>query len=67
MELDRGLLEKICWAQQGPDAEIDWASLQGFQNYGIERGFLDCEIKEEQFWTDDFLKRAEKIIEEEES
>lgn len=60
-ELDPALLGKVCWGNQDPKGEVNWPSVAKFQTYGIEGGFLDGEITEDQFWTRDFLRRAAKI------
>lgn len=56
------LIEASCWIPVRVDGSIDFAGIEGFQQWSIEQGHLDAAVTEEQFWDSSLLEEARKLI-----
>lgn len=59
---DPELIEASCWIPIRLDGSIDFAGIEGFQQWSIEQGHLDAAVTEEQFWDPRLLEEARKLL-----
>jgi len=55
-------LKKMCWVAINGDGMIDFAGVDGFQQWSIDYGYLDNPVTEEQFWDPGMLSAAEELL-----
>ena len=60
--LDQGLLKQACWPSFRDDGRINVQSLLDFQNWAMEKGYLDNPATEEQFWDPSFVEYANEVL-----
>lgn len=58
IELDRELLEQVCW----PPITLDVGSVTDFQAWAVEKDLLENMATEEQFWDSSFIDYANDIL-----
>jgi len=61
-ELDRELLEQVCWPSIRSDGRINVQSVLDFQAWAVEKGYLDSSITEGQFWDPSFAEYANEVL-----
>jgi len=62
-ELDRGLLENMCWPAINPTGEVLVDGVLDFQQFAVDRGYLDEIVPAEDFYDSSFLEEARKLLE----
>lgn len=55
-------LKAYCWVQISNDGSIDFAGVDGFQQWSISHGHMDNPVSQEQFWEPRFIQEAQKLI-----
>lgn len=55
-------LKAYCWVQINNDGSIDFAGVDGFQQWSISYGHMDNPVSQEQFWEPRFIQEAQKLI-----
>lgn len=60
--LDREVLEKACWPSIRSDGNINVQSVLDFQEWAVEKGYLDSSVTEEQFWDPSFVEHANEVL-----
>ncbi len=58
LELDRELLLEACWPSVNIDGTINPDSILSFQEWALEKGYIDTLITVEQFWDSRFIEYA---------
>ena len=59
---DTDLLKESCWPSIREDGAIDFAGVDGFQQWSVEQGQLDAAVTEEQFWDPSLLQDAQALL-----
>jgi len=62
--LDRGLLETMCWSAINPEGDIAVDGVVAFQEFAVDRGYMDETVSAEQFYDDSYLSQAKERLEE---
>lgn len=62
-ELDRGLLENMCWPAINPTGEVLVDGVLDFQQFAVDRGYLDEIVPAADFYDSSFLEEARKLLE----
>ena len=60
--LDRDLLNQSCWPDFRDDGHINITSILEFQDWAIQKGYLDQAATEEQFWDPSFVDYANGVL-----
>ena len=55
-------LKVYCWPSFRNDAMIDFAGVDGFQQWSVANGYLDHAVTEEQFWNPSLLAAAQELL-----
>ena len=63
-ELDRGLLDAMCWPPINPTGEVALDPVTAFQDFAVARGYLDAVVPPEQFYDGSFLTEANQLLQE---
>jgi NitT/TauT family transport system substrate-binding protein len=61
-ELDRGLLENMCWPAINPSGEVVVEGVVAFQEFAVGRGYLDEVVPAEDFYDSSFLEEARELL-----
>ncbi len=61
-ELDRGLLEAMCWPGFRADGMIDTQTLVDFQSWAHDKELLDSPVPVEKFWDPRFVEEANRVL-----
>lgn len=61
-ELEKDLLEQACWPAFRDGGKINGQSVLDFQDWAVDKGYLDQLITEEQFWDPSFVEHAKQIL-----
>lgn len=61
-ELDRGLLESMCWPAINPTGEVVVDGVLGFQEFAVERGYLDEIVPADEFYDGSFIEDAGELM-----
>jgi NitT/TauT family transport system substrate-binding protein len=56
-------VKNACWVPIRSDGQINFSSVDKYQRWSLEQGFLDQVITEEQFWDPKFLSAATQLLE----
>ena len=62
-ELDRGLLDAMCWPAINPTGEIDLAGVDGFQDFAVARGYQDVVVSSDDYFDGTYLAEAATLME----
>jgi len=60
--LEENLLKKACWSQVSNDGRVNAQSVNAFQNWAKEKGYLDELVPKEKFMESRFLDYANKLL-----
>jgi NitT/TauT family transport system substrate-binding protein len=60
--LDRPLLSEACWYSFREGGWINVQSVFDFQEWALEKGYLDSLVAEEQFWEPSFVEYANQVL-----
>ena len=63
LELDREILLEACWPSVRNDGKINSESVLDFQNWALEKGYIDSIVAEDQFWDPRFIEYALEVLE----
>jgi NitT/TauT family transport system substrate-binding protein len=63
-QLDRELLSQSCWPPIHSDAEISVEGMMDFQNWAMEKGYIDRVLSEDEFWDASFVEYASQALDE---
>ncbi len=61
-ELDRGLLENMCWPAINPSGDVLVDGVLSFQEFAVDRGYLDEIVPAEEFYDSSFLEEARSLM-----
>jgi NitT/TauT family transport system substrate-binding protein len=61
-ELDRGLLETMCWPAINPTGEVLVDGVLNFQQFAVDRGYLDEIVPADDFYDSSFLEEARELL-----
>ena len=61
-ELDRSLLENMCWPAINPTGEVLVDGVVAFQEFALERGYLDQIVPAEDFYDPSFIEDARGLL-----
>jgi len=56
------MLQAACWLPIRADGSIDFAGIEGFQQWSIDQEQLEAPVTEEQFWDPSFLAAAHILL-----
>ena len=62
-ELDRSLLDAMCWPAINPTGEVAVDGVIDFQDFAVERGYLDEAVPADEFYDGSFLVEAVALLE----
>ncbi len=51
-----------CWPSYQPEGKIDTAALLGFQQWAVDKGYVDAALDIEQIWDPQFVDQANDIL-----
>ena len=57
-QLPPGILERTRWAPMRPDGSVDTASLDAFNRWAVETGYMDRALVASEFWEPAFVEEA---------
>jgi NitT/TauT family transport system substrate-binding protein len=60
--LDKEFLKQACWPSFHGDGQINVESVLDFQDWAMEKGYLDSVVTEEQFWDPSFVNYASEVL-----
>jgi NitT/TauT family transport system substrate-binding protein len=60
--LDQALLEEACWMAIRNDGTINVESVLDFQDWALEKGYIDNPVTEDQFWDPSFVEYANQVL-----
>ena len=60
--LDQTLLEEACWSLVRNDGTINVESVLDFQDWALEKGYIDNPVTEDQFWDPSFVEYANQVL-----
>lgn len=63
MRLTEDELERACWPAVNEDAEVEVATLQDFQRWGVEQGLVDRVLAPEEYYDPSFLPGSPQAVE----
>ena len=61
-ELERGLLENMCWPAINPTGDVLVDGVLAFQEFALDRGYLDEVVPAEDFYDSSFLEEARALM-----
>ena len=61
-ELDRQLLDDMCWPSFRDNGHINVRSTLDLQAWALEKGYLDAPVTEDQFWDPSFVEHANEVL-----
>jgi NitT/TauT family transport system substrate-binding protein len=61
-ELDRGLLENMCWPGINPSGEVLVDGVLAFEDFALERGYLDEIVPADDFYDGSFIEDARSLL-----
>lgn len=61
-QLPEDLLSEMCWPALNPTGDVAVDGLMAFQDFAVERGYLDEVVQPDQFMDDTFLTGARELI-----
>lgn len=62
-QLDPEDIRGSCWTSFKPDGKVDTETLLGFQDWALEKGYIDSLLDLDQFWTSEFVDAALQELE----
>jgi NitT/TauT family transport system substrate-binding protein len=60
--LDRELLQATCWFYIHDDGHVNLQSVLDFQQWAVEKEYLDSIVPEEQFYDPSFIQYAKQVL-----
>jgi len=60
--LERELLDQLCLPPMRNDGRINVDSVLDFQEWAVEKGYLDSAVTEDQFWDPSFVEYANEVL-----
>lgn len=61
-ELDRDLLENMCWPDLKADGSVNLESILQFQDWALGMGYMDNPVPVEQFFEGSFIEQANQSL-----
>lgn len=61
-QLPEDLLSEMCWPAINPTGDVAVDGVMAFQDFALERGYLDEVVQPEQFMDDSFLTAARELV-----
>lgn len=61
-QLPEDLLGSMCWPAINPTGDVAVDGVMAFQNFAVERGYLDEVVQPDQFMDDSFLTAARELL-----
>ncbi|MEX1093538.1 MAG: ABC transporter substrate-binding protein [Acidimicrobiia bacterium] len=61
-QLPEDLLSEMCWPAINPSGDVAVDGVMAFQDFAVERGYLDEVVQPEQFMNDSFLTAARELL-----
>jgi NitT/TauT family transport system substrate-binding protein len=61
-ELDPEEIKGMCWQPIKADGSVDLNRLMEFQDWALEKGYLDSKLTQDQIWDGQFIEYAQKAI-----
>lgn len=58
LNLDDATLEKTCWPSIRNDGMVETAAMQGFQQWGFDKGLIDRVLDPTEYWDPSFVNDA---------
>jgi NitT/TauT family transport system substrate-binding protein len=55
-------IRESCWTSYQPDGKVETQWLMGFQQWALEKGYIDTEVSIEQIWDPQFVDQASAIL-----
>lgn len=62
-QLPEDLLTTMCWPAINPSGEVDENGVMSFQDFAVDRQYLDTIVEPEQFLDTSFLEQAREMME----
>jgi NitT/TauT family transport system substrate-binding protein len=56
------MLQKMCWVPIRENGNIDFAGVEGFQQWSVAQGQLDNTVTEDRFWDPSFVAAAQSLL-----
>lgn len=63
INLDADILQQACWTAISADGQLNVESLLGYQDWALERDYLDEIVAVEDFWDERFIEEAAQSLE----
>jgi len=61
-ELDRDLLERLCWPAIRETGEVNMESILSYQEWNLENGYIEKTVSEDQIYDSSFVEEAQQIL-----
>jgi NitT/TauT family transport system substrate-binding protein len=58
LELDAATLERACWTSIRNDGMVETEAMQGFQQWGFDKGLIDRVLDPTEYWDPSFVNDA---------
>lgn len=62
-QLPEDLLSSMCWPAINPTGDVAVEGVMAFQEFALDRGYLDTVVEPDQFMDDSFLAEARELLE----
>jgi NitT/TauT family transport system substrate-binding protein len=62
-ELDRGLLDAMCWPAINPTGEVSVGGVDEFQDFAVARGYQDAVVSADDYYDGSYLTEAAALLE----
>jgi len=62
-ELDRGLLDAMCWPAINPTGDVDLGGVDDFQAFAVGRGYQDAVVSSDDYFDGSYLVEAASLFE----
>ncbi|MBI3158388.1 MAG: ABC transporter substrate-binding protein [Chloroflexi bacterium] len=60
--LDPELIARMCWLNLKPTGEINFATVQTFQEWALPHDLIDRMLTEEEYWDSGFVEYANQVL-----
>jgi NitT/TauT family transport system substrate-binding protein len=57
-QLEPELVERACWPKSSPDGQINFRSVELYQEWLLSKGWLDAKVEPAQYWDGSFVEKA---------
>ncbi len=61
-QLDQSLIDQVCWPTFRADGSINVESVTAFQDWAIQKGYLDKPVSADVFWDPAFIDKAKESL-----